>query len=81
MNETELEASLQTFLHDVLRLAMAPVDPGLELVTEGHIDSMDLVRLAAHLEDVLGIEISDEDVNDKHFGSVRKMLAYAASRR
>ncbi len=80
VDRPQIEASLQRFLADVLRLEIAPVDRDLELVSDGHIDSMDLVRLAGHLEALLGIEISDDDIGDLHFGSIARMLAYAESR-
>lgn len=80
MDEAALEASLQRFLSDVLRLPAAPVARDVELVEDGHVDSMDLVRLAAHLEQELGIEIPDDDVADENFGSIGRILAYAARR-
>ena len=52
----------------------------LELVSDGHIDSMDLVRLAGHLEDFLGLEIPDDDIADGHFGSIARILAYVKRR-
>ena len=80
MEPEAIEADLQRFLGEVLRLEIAPVDRDLELVSDGHIDSMDLVRLAGHLEELLGIEIPDDDVGDEHFGSIARMLAYAQRR-
>ena len=80
LDEAAIEASLQRFLSDVLRLEIAPVDRDLELVSDGHIDSMDLVRLAGHLEELLDVEIPDDDVDDLHFGSIGRMLAYAQGR-
>jgi acyl carrier protein len=77
----EIEASLQRFLAEVLRLRIAPVELGLELVSGGHLDSMDLVRVASHLERLLGIEIPDDDVDDEHLGSLARMLAYVEARR
>jgi acyl carrier protein len=75
-----LEADLQTFLADVLRVRAAPVERDLELVSNGHLDSMDLVRIAAHLEEVLGVAIPDDDITDENLGSISRMLAYAERR-
>lgn len=80
MDAPALEADIQTFLADVLRVRIAPVEPDLELVSNGHLDSMDLVRLAAHLEEVLGVAISDDDITDENLGSISRMLAYAERR-
>lgn len=76
MDEATLESSLQEFLKDVLRLRIAPVERDAELVADGHVDSMDLVRIAAHLEELLDIEIPDDDVNDENFGSLARTLQY-----
>jgi acyl carrier protein len=75
-----LEADLQDFLADVLRVRIAPVARELELVSGGHLDSMDLVRIAAHLEEVLGVEIPDDDISDDNLGSIARMIAYAERR-
>jgi acyl carrier protein len=75
-----LEASIQKFLADQVRLDIAPVALDLELVSDGYIDSMDLVRIAGHLEDVLDLEIPDDDVNDAQLGSLARILAYAKRR-
>ncbi len=76
MDADAIEASLQEFLRDELRVKDAPVARDVELVTTGIIDSMDLVRIAAHLERLLGVSIPDEDVNQEHFDSIARMLAY-----
>jgi acyl carrier protein len=80
VESSDLEADLQSFLAETLRLRIAPVDRDLELVSSGHLDSMDLVRIAAHLEDVLGVEIPDDDINGEKLGSISRMLAYAEGR-
>jgi acyl carrier protein len=80
VDQSAVEASILTFLSEVLRLKLTPVDPELELVSGGHIDSMDLVRLAAHLEEILDVEIPDDDIHDDNLGSVRRMLEYAERR-
>ncbi len=80
MDASALEESIQKFLADEVRLDIAPVALDLELVSDGYIDSMDLVRIAAHLEDVLDLEIPDDDVNDDRLGSVARILAYAKRR-
>lgn len=80
MDPSALEADLQDFLAEVLRVRIAPVARDLELVSSGHLDSMDLVRIAAHLEEVLGVEIPDDDISDDNLGSIARMIAYAERR-
>ena len=80
MEASALEESIQKFLADEVRLDIAPVALDLELVSDGYIDSMDLVRIAGHLEDVLALEIPDDDVNDAQLGSLARILAYAKRR-
>jgi len=81
VEEAALEASLQRFFADVLRLESVPVGRDETLLSDGIIDSMDLVRIAAHLGELLGLEIPDEDIHDDHFGSLGRILDYVARRR
>ena len=81
MDDAAIEASLLGFFSDVLRLDVAPIGRDLELLSGGYVDSMDLVRIAAHLEQLIDLEIPDEDIHDDHFGSTGRILAYVASRR
>ncbi|MEE2674752.1 MAG: acyl carrier protein [Myxococcota bacterium] len=81
MDDAAIEASLLAFFSDVLRLDVAPIGRDLELLSGGYVDSMDLVRIAAHLEQLIDLEIPDEDIHDDHFGSTGRILAYVASRR
>ena len=76
MDVDTVEASLQEFLRDELREQGAPVAQDAELVTSGLIDSMDLVRIATHLERLLGVSIPDDDINLEHFESIARILAY-----
>lgn len=80
MEASALEESIQKFLADVIRLDIAPVARDLELVSDGHLDSMDLVRIAGHLEDLLDLEIPDDDVNAEQLGSVDRIFAYLKRR-
>ncbi len=80
MNTADLVERLQRYLGEQLELAIAPVRPDEPLIENGHIDSMDVVRIAAHLEDLLGVEIPDQDVSDENFGSLERIVAYATGR-
>jgi len=80
VDDAAIEASLLRFFADILRLDVTPIGRDLELLSGGHIDSMDLVRIAAHLEELLDLEIPDEDIHDDHFGSTGRILTYVARR-
>jgi acyl carrier protein len=57
--------------------ALAPDTP---LVTNGLIDSVGLMRLAAFIEQTTGITIPDQDINAGHFDTVRQIEAYLRGR-
>ena len=74
--EAAVEQTIQRFLGEELRVDSAPVARDCELVRTGLLDSMDLVRLAEHLEQELGVSIPDADIHDENFGSVERALGY-----
>ncbi len=80
MDPEKLEASIRSFLRDDLRVAIDAVPRDEDLVTTGLIDSTDLVRLATHLERMLGITIPDQDIRVENFDSIVKILDYVATR-
>ena len=74
------ERKLLDFLQHELDVPEAELDREAALVTTGLMDSMDLVRLASHLERELGIEIPDRDITAENFDSIAKTIAYAERR-
>jgi acyl carrier protein len=76
MDTDELERSILAFLRDELRVRDETIGRDTELVSTGLIDSTDLVRLAAHLERTLDVEIPDEDISPDYFDSVAMILDY-----
>jgi acyl carrier protein len=71
-----LEGVLLAFLRDDLRVRNEAITRETELVSEGLIDSTDLVLLATHLERTLDLEIPDEDISVDNFDSVAMILDY-----
>jgi acyl carrier protein len=61
----------------------APADIAADtpLVSSGLLDSVGLVRLAALLEQRLGIRIPDADVTPEHFDTLDRIRSYATRRR
>jgi acyl carrier protein len=76
----DLSAAIRGFLGEVLGLDTGVVDEQTSLVRSGLLDSVGLVRLAAFLEQRLGIEIPDRDVTVEHFDSLGAIEAYVARR-
>jgi len=56
------------------------IDPTLNLVESGVIDSITLVRLTSFLEEHYAIEIPDEDMVTENFRSLDSIEAFVASR-
>lgn len=56
------------------------ITPETALVTNGLIDSVGLMRLAAFIEQVTNTTIPDQDVNAGHFDTVRQIEAYLRGR-
>jgi acyl carrier protein len=75
-----LAAAVRASLRDELRLDVAGLDLDTPLVTGGLLDSVALVRLAAHLERRCGVRIPDRDLTTEHFDSIRSLSAYLARR-
>ena len=50
------------------------------LVTNGLVDSADLMRLAAFVERATGTTIPDQDINVGHFDTIRQIEAYVSGR-
>ena len=80
MDPEALEARVRAFLSKQLNLRDAPIERDTELVTTGLLDSMDVVRLVAHLERTLGIMIPDGDIDVDHFDSIAKISSYLEAR-
>ena len=80
MDPDAVEARVRAFLSKQLNLRDAPIERDTELVTTGLLDSMDVVRLVAHLERTLGITIPDGDIDVDHFDSIAKISSYLEAR-
>lgn len=74
-----LRAQLIEFLQAQLGVEDA-LTADTPLVTNGLIDSVGLMRLAAFVEDASGVTIPDQDINAGHFDTIRQIEAYLESR-
>ena len=76
MKTEALEGIILGFVRDDLRVRDEAITRETELVSEGLIDSTDLVLLATYLERTLDLEIPDEDISVDNFDSVAMILDY-----
>ena len=66
--------------HDLLNDPSRTIAPDQDLLLSGLLDSLNVVRLAIHLETVCSITIPPEDVVLEHFGTLEQIAAYVAAR-
>jgi acyl carrier protein len=70
------EAVLRDYISET---CLAPGDTGLEddepLLTNGILDSLGIMRLAAFIEETFGVNVPDDALVPEHFGSVRRVAA------
>jgi acyl carrier protein len=50
-------------------------NPGVDLVEDGILDSLDIMRLVVALEDGLGVEFEPDDVRSENFASPEAVWA------
>jgi len=78
MKTEELEREIYAFLER--KLGISGIGRDDELVSNGLVDSGNLVRVATHLERLTGIEIPDRDIDADHFDTVAMIVDYVASK-
>jgi acyl carrier protein len=74
-----LSEQILAFLRAELGVEEA-LTPDTALVTNGLVDSVGLMRLAAFIEQATGLTIPDQDINVGHFDTVRQIEAYLRGR-
>ena len=74
---------LQDILHDFIVTELGPeaaVGPDDNLLTDGVIDSMGVVRLLAFIDERFGYAVPVEDVTVDHLGTIRALATFLESR-
>lgn len=61
---------------EIMRNKNARLDPGMDLLAAGILDSLGILQLVAFLDDKLGIRVPDEDVVYENFNSVNALVEY-----
>jgi acyl carrier protein len=73
-------SALRTFINtDLLYREDQRIDPTVNLIETGVIDSMTLLRLTSFLEEHYGIEIPDEDIVTDNFRTLGSIEVFVAS--
>jgi len=75
MNIDTLHTYITTEILNDAQLAIGADD---DLLLMGILDSLGVMRLIAHIDDTLGIDVPPEDVTLENFGSLRQIEAYLA---
>jgi acyl carrier protein len=73
-------SSIRAFINtELLYREDQRIDPEVNLIESGVIDSMALLRLTSFLEEHYGIEIPDEDIVADNFRSLGSIEAFVTS--
>ena len=75
----DLPARILAFLADEMSVE-DELTADTPLVSNGLVDSVGLMRLAAFVERETGATIPDQDVNVGHFDTVRQIVEYVSKR-
>lgn len=63
---------------EIMRNRNAKLDPDLDLLAAGILDSLGILQLVAYIDDELGVQVPDEDVVMENFVSVNALTKYLA---
>ena len=55
---------------------ISAIEPDEDLLADGIIDSMVLLKLVSFIEETFGVKVFDEDVTRENFGSFRAMQQF-----
>lgn len=69
----------QFIVEELLEDAFASIEPTEDLLLSGFLDSMNVLRLVAYLEEKSSLSIPPEDVTLEHFGTLENIHTYINS--
>ena len=72
----ELASVLRTFIQDELLAGTREVAPDDELLMDGIVDSVGVMRLVAYIEEKLAIKVPPTDFTIENFGTINDLTAY-----
>lgn len=74
-------SAIQTYISDTLLEGQhGPIDVDQDLLMTGLLDSLNVMKLASHLEEAGGITIPAQDLLLENFSTITKMYDYLKSR-
>ena len=56
------------------------LDPDEDLLEQGMLDSMGIMKLIVHIEETFGINIGDEEIIPENFQSLNSMVAFVGQK-
>lgn len=77
-----MQETLIEFINDELLADQddVKVESDDELLVEGYIDSLGVMRLVAFIEDRFGVRVPPRDITIEHFSSVDVLASYLGSK-
>lgn len=77
MNDEQIANDLFAYLKGNASTDLLPAELSMDfpLLESGAIDSLELFKLVAHLEDTFGIEIKPEEISPANFASIQMIVA------
>jgi len=75
-----LKENLKIFINKDLLSGQLEVDVDDDLLMDGIVDSMGIMRLISHIEESTGFQVPPEDFTIENFGSINAMEAYLTPR-
>lgn len=79
-NSISVETIEHHIRHELLNDPEIKLQPDLDLLLSGLLDSLNVVKLVSFLEQHIGISIPPEDVLVEHFGSINLIMSYLGIR-
>lgn len=77
MNDsTDMVRTLSDYISEELLNGRQEVEPDENLLSDGMVDSLGMLRLVAYIEQVYGIVIPPEHFTIEHFRTVELLTAY-----
>ena len=73
MNEEQISKDLIEYLTHNISRDLLPADPPLNfpLLDSGAVDSLEIFKLIAHLEDTFGVQIKPEEIIPESFATIQ----------
>ncbi len=78
MNKQEIKTKLYEILEDIKD--ESNFDENAPLISDGILDSLELINYLTQIEEEFGFEVPMEDLEEKHLGIIVNMVEYLANK-